>query len=130
MFRKKTKLEKEEIKKIKNICDVLQTDNAIHEWLDHFYERITNKEVTQEQLEKYDLFKIVKEGKEKARWEYTTTTNDELDHTLVFELYNYSLAPQNFLLIYNQFIDEQQTQIDFYTLKLKGEKENGKENHD
>ena len=114
---------KQEIKKIKKICVIAKGIDAIHKWLDYFYKRVSNKEITKEDAEKYDLQKIVLYGKEKKRFAYIV--ND--GNGIIFEFYKYPFAPQSFLLIYNKFIANRQTEVDFYI--LKGET-NDKEDND
>lgn len=112
MFKRKAKSIKTEIKKIKDICQKLNNINSIHQWLDHFYERITNKEVTLEQALKYNLANIVEYGKEIYSFEYNIDNN-----SIVFEFLRFDKAPKNFLLVYNEFDNSLQTHIDIYILK-------------
>lgn len=112
MFKRKAKSIKTEIKKIKDICQELNNINSIHQWLDHFYERITNKEITAEQALKYNLADIVEYGKEIYSFEYNVDNN-----SIVFEFLRFDKAPNNFLLVYNEFENNLQKHIDIYILK-------------
>lgn len=103
---------KEEIKRIKEICKNLKNIGSIHEWLDYFYERISNKEITPEQELKYNLANILKYGKEVYNFEYSIGEN-----SIIFEFLNFEKAPNKFLLIYNEFESNLQTHIDIYILK-------------
>lgn len=112
-----------EYKKLKKICEITKDSSSIHQWLDYFYHRISNKKISIEEAQRYNLFDIVENGKEIKRFGFETSNNVNI----IFEFYKYTPAPKSFLLIYNSFIGEQQKEIDFYV--LKGE-ENGKENND
>lgn len=109
---KKTEVEKNEIKKIKNVCKQINNTNLIHQWLDYFYERITNKEITPEQALKYNLVDIINHSKKIYDFEYNKN-----DKSIIFEFLRFYRAPQNFLLVYNEFRNSFQTHIDMYVLK-------------
>lgn len=114
MLKSKTKFEKEEISKIKKLCQQLNNINSIHQWLDHFYERITNKEITPSQALKFNLADIVEYGKEIYNFEYNIGNN-----SIIFEFLRFDKAPNNFLLVYNEFEGNLQTHIDIYLHKSK-----------
>lgn len=111
MLRKKSETIKEESKRIKNTCKALKNIKAIHEWLDFYYERITNKEVNID-TEKYNFVDIVKNSKQVARFDYNMGKN-----SIAFEFLDYFQAPKSFLLIYNEFKGKVQISIDMYILK-------------
>lgn len=100
--------------KIKKLCTTLGDIQTIHEWLDNFYLRISNKNISEEISKKYNLMDIIKNSKQITSLEYKQSKN----HSIIFELLSYSLAPQQFLLVYNEFGENNlQTSIDFYILK-------------
>ena len=113
VFKLKTKAEKEEILKIKKICQ-LNNINSIHQWLDYFYERITNKKLPKEIESKYNLVDIVNYAKEIYSFEYKIDNN-----SIVFEFLRFDKALDNFLLIYNEFEGNRQKHIDIYVHKAK-----------
>lgn len=112
MLKRKSKTIKEEMKKIKTTCKTLNDINSIHRWLDFYYERLTNKEIDMETAMKYNFADILTNGKQVGRFDY-----DINDNTIAFEFLNYSIAPNNFLLIYNEFEGNTQIHIDIYVLK-------------
>lgn len=112
MLKRKSKTIKEEIKRIKATCKTLKDINSIHGWLDFYYERLTNKEIDMETAMKYNFADILTNGKQVRRFDY-----DINDNTIAFEFLNYSIAPNNFLLIYNEFEGNTQIHIDIYVLK-------------
>ena len=112
MLKRKSKAIKEEIKRIKATCKTLKDINSIHGWLDFYYERLTNKEIDMETAMKYNFANIVTNGKQVGRFDY-----DINDDTIVFEFLDYPTAPNNFLLVYNEFEGNTQTHIDIYALK-------------
>lgn len=112
MLKRKSRIIKEEIKKIKATCKTLKNINSIHEWLDFYYERLTNKEINVDTAIKYNLADIITKGKQVERFDYNIN-----DDTIAFEFLDYPTAPNNFLLVYNEFEGDTQTHIDIYTLK-------------
>lgn len=111
MLRRKSETIKEESKRIKNTCKALKNIKAIHEWIDFYYKRITNKNVNTG-TEKYNLVDIVQNGKEIKRFDYNDGKN-----SIAFEFLDYSRALNNFLLVYNEFKGKEQISIDIYILK-------------
>lgn len=112
MLKRKSKAIKEEMKRIKATCKTLKDINSIHGWLDFYYERLTNKEIDMDTAMKYNFADILTNGKQVGRFDY-----DINDNTIAFEFFNYSIAPNNFLLIYNEFEGNTQIHIDIYVLK-------------
>lgn len=103
---------KEEIKKLKATAKKVGKAKDLHSALDFLYERITNDESKKHYNETYNVVDIL-DAKTLKELELKINKTEEV----VFEFVEYKPAPQEFLIIYNEFENHEQTFIDIYITK-------------
>lgn len=106
---------KEEIKKLKDRAKKVEKAQDLHLSLDFRYERITGRPDKPEYSKLYAVGDILKNETIK---DFEIKIN--ADQIVVFEFVDFKQAPKEFVIIYNEFNNKEQTDIDMYI--LKGEK--------
>ena len=102
---------KQDIKKLKGILKVAQNTNAVHDIMEQLYIRITNRKDNL-YTGQFSTEKVFSNKQIKRIGRYITK-----ETAVVFEIVEYTNAPNGYVIIYNDFKNEHQVNIDFYITK-------------
>lgn len=102
---------KKEKRRIKDLCKGLKDIDEVHNALEYIYERVSNIK-GKGYAEKYDVMEIFHSKTLK-----TFGKKFGKGHDLLFEFVKYEKAPNNLVIIYNEFEKHNQTHIDMYITK-------------
>ena len=101
---------KQEIKRLKSMLKTTTDYDLLHGSLEIVYERITNHK-DKDYSSQYSVTDIFLGKTIKMIKKHRKGTG------VVFEISQYDKAPNGFVIIYNQFDNYEQTQIDMYVMK-------------
>ena len=100
----------QEIKKIKNILNKARDKQDIITALGIFYERISN--CPEKDFDKYYSFAKIMESK--TIKELKRIFDKQNGNGVILELVKYKNAPNKYLILYNEFVNSQQTKFEIY----------------